>query len=50
MSPSFAGNAEQEVLVVVVESRQRAYGVAGVGADAKLVDAPDVDGDAHSSV
>ena len=43
-----SGNADQEVLVVVIEARQRANGVAGVGADAKLADTANVDGNVHS--
>ncbi len=39
--------AEQKVFRALVEARQGANGVAGVGAHAKLVDPPDVDGDAH---
>jgi len=42
-----ARDAEQEVLVEVVEARQGADGVAGIGAHTEFVDPPDVDGDAH---
>ena len=41
------GNAQQEVLVEIVEARQCADGVAGIGPHAEFVDPPDVDGDAH---
>ena len=44
------GNAEQEVLVEVVEARQGANGVAGIGAHTEFVDPADVDGDAHGLV
>ena len=43
----FSGNAEQEVFGALVEARQSADGVAGVGAYAELIDPPNVDGDAH---
>ncbi len=45
-----AGNADEEIFVIVVQARQRANGIAGISADAKLGDAPDIDGDAHRSV
>ncbi len=45
-----AGNSQQEVLVILIQPRQRPYGVAGIGPNAKLADAADIDGYAHSPV
>ena len=45
-----AGNAEEEVFGTVIEPREGANGIAGVGPHAKLVDPPDVDGNAHNLV
>ncbi len=50
MSPSFAGNSEQEVLRAMVEPGERANGVASVSSHTEFVDPPNVDSDAHSLV
>ena len=45
-----AGNADEDVFVLVIQTRQSADGIAGVSPDAELGDAANVDGDAHRSV
>ena len=45
-----ARNADENVLVVVIEARQCANGVAGISPHAELGDAADVDSDAHRVV
>ncbi len=46
----FFRRADQEVLALAIQPAQRPHDIAGVGADAELRHAPDVDGDSHGEI